>query len=152
MCRGRAGLEWFQSVTGVTSPCLRDIHQALPGARCQIMSLHMTNTFRSILWDYFFDISRSLQGSVWVWAHPLGRRYIVTSSLIGWAHAHNDPCIVQNYLYMAPDSSSIYLNQLWVISLTHKRVMGPTNNKANTLTSSLSPKNFQRRISLKPLK
>ena len=31
------------------------------------------------------------QGSFWVWAQPM--RDDVTSSLIGWAHTQNDPCI-----------------------------------------------------------
>ena len=31
------------------------------------------------------------QGSFWVWAEPMRWRYIVTSSLIGWALTQNDP-------------------------------------------------------------
>ena len=43
------------------------------------------------------------------------RRYIVTSSLIGWAHTQNDPCQVMACWLLAYLVPSHYLNQCWHI-------------------------------------
>ena len=33
------------------------------------------------------------QGSFWVWAQPVRDDVTLTSSLVGWAHTQNDPCL-----------------------------------------------------------
>ena len=52
-----------------------------------------------------------------LWMRPANerRRYIVTSSLIGWAHPQNDPCLF--YSEPVPKSpSNDFSGQTWALS------------------------------------
>ena len=73
---------------------LVDIHKYLTNV-FRLSYVHLSNSFFIVLTYHAYDT----QGSCCVCTCPANerRRYIVTSSLIDWAHIQNDPWILRQY-------------------------------------------------------
>ena len=59
------------------------------------------NTRSQAISSHGIDLAPPLPPGIISWMHPANKRrcYIVTSSLIGWAHSQNDPCTSHHQYY-----------------------------------------------------